>query len=250
MNIGCYLKSIGKTKTELAKELGLSRPTLNLYIDQFESGIKIDNERYDIIFNRLFSECVASKDLFDHKMDAVRFLLERDKKYDIGSLKPEAADMVARIHNIMVNDMSRDGWNKKVYDTIIIFLSRYRDDDIFNELSGYFSDLNSDFDLSELSEHTMAYYSYFYNCFNTILSNHPVLNMEMYDAFLRRREQLSDERAKRNAQKTDNIKAILNSKLREVELEYQENGVDISEEELLSELVRRMRGNTLHTSNN
>lgn len=249
MNIGKYLKSIGITKTDLAKELGLSRPTLNLYIDQFESGKKIENERYDIIFTRLFSERVVSKELFDHKMDAVRFLLERDKKYDIGSLKPEAADMVARIHNIMVNDLSRDGWNKKVYDTIIIFLSRYRSDDIFNELSGYFSDLNSDYDLSEISEHTMAYYSYFYNCFNTIISEQPVLDLEKYDAFLRRRAQLSEERAKRNAKKSDNIKAMLNSKLKEVELEYQETGVDISEEELLSELVRRMRGDALHNSN-
>lgn len=242
MNIGQYLKSIGKTKTELAEELNLSRPTLNQYIDLFESGKKIENERYDIIFNRLFSERLDNKDLFKRKLDAVKFLLERDKKYDIGSLTPEAADLVARIHNIMVNDLSSDDWNRKVYDTVSIILTRYRSDVIFSELSGYFSDLNSDVDLAGISSQTKAYYSFFYKCFHELMGGQPDLDSDMYNAFLKRRLQLSGERAKKNAQKAENIKEIISNTLNEIELEFQENGVDASEEELLTELVRRVRG--------
>lgn len=242
MNIGQYLKSIGKTKTDLAEELSLSRPTLNHYIDLFEAGKTIENERYNIIFRRLFSEQVDNKELFERKLDAVKYLLERDKKYDIGSLTPEAADLVARIHNIMVNDLSSADWNRKVYETISIILIRYRNDAIFNELSGYFSDLNSDVDLTGISAQTMAYYSYFYKCFQALLNGQPDLDLDLYNAFLERRAQLSDERAKKNAQKAENIKEILNNTLNEIELEYQENGVEASEDELLTELVRRMRG--------
>ena len=54
-------------------------PTLNQYIELFETGKKIENERYNIIFKRLFSDRTASKELFDQKMKAVKFLLERDK---------------------------------------------------------------------------------------------------------------------------------------------------------------------------
>ena len=173
MNISQYLKLIGITKTQLASELGLSRPTLNLYIEQFESGKKIDNERYDIIFKHLFSDRIESKDIFEQRVNAVKFLLERDKKYDIGSLTPEAADIVARIHSIMVSDLSKSDWNRKVYETVIAFLTRYRSDEFFRELSGYFSDLNSDSDLSGISEQTKTYYSCFYKCFRELI-NHPV----------------------------------------------------------------------------
>ena len=239
MNIGQYLKSVGVTKKELAEEIGLSRPTLNLYIGLFESGKKIENERYDIIFKRLFSDKIVSKELFKHKMDSVKFLLERDKKFDIGSLEPEAADIVARIHNIMVNDMRNDDWDRNVYETIRIILSRYRSDVFFRELSGYFSDLNSDADISMISDQTKAYYAAFYKCFRELINN-PILDVEEYNNFIKRKAQLSAERAKKNAQKSEKIKKIIDNKLKEVEKEFLDNGVELSEEELLTELLRRV----------
>ena len=241
MNIDQYLKLIGKTKTELSEELGLSRPTLNVYIEQYETGKNIENERYAIIFDRLFSDRSVSRTVFDRKMEAVKYLLERDRKYDIGLLNTEAADLVAKIHNIMVSDLSKDNWNRKVYDTVITFLTRYKEDEIFCELSGYFSDLNSDADLSDISNITKAYYSYFYKCFRELVSKRPALDSDNYEAFLNRRTELSEERAKRNAQITDNIKEMINNKLNEVEKEFRENGIEASEEDLIAELVRRMR---------
>lgn len=241
MNISKYLKDIGKTKTELAEELGLSRPTLNLYIELFEEGKRIENERYDIIFDRLFSGRLVNRELFDRKMESVKFLLERDRRYDIGLLSTEAADIVAKIHNIMVDDLSTDGWDRKVYDAVIVFLTRYREDIVFHELSKYFSDLNSDSDLSDISELSKAYYSQFYSFFRYIVNEHPQLDLDNYGAFLVRRSQLSKERAKRNAQRTENIKELISDKLKEVERDFLENGIDASEEELITELVRRMR---------
>ena len=51
-NIKQYLKDIGITQKEFAERLGLSRPTLDTYIDMFEGNQTIPKERYDIIFNR------------------------------------------------------------------------------------------------------------------------------------------------------------------------------------------------------
>ena len=168
-------------------------------------------------------------------------MLERDKKYDIGILTPEAADLVAKIHNIMVNDLSTDNWNKKVYDAVIVFLTCYKKDVFFRELSGYFSDLNFDTDISDISDLSKAYYSCFFKCFREIVNEHPVFDSEDYDAFLKRRAQLSKERAKRNALKSNNIKEVINEKLKEIEKEFLDNGIEASEEDLLAELIRRMR---------
>ena len=242
MNITQYLKALGKTKTELADELGLSRPTLNQYIEMFESGKHIDNERYNIIFNRLFSDESVNRELFDRKMESIKILLERDRKYDIGLLNPEAADLVAKLHNIMVNDLSTNDWDRKVYDTISIFLSRYKEDVFFRNLSGYFSDLNSDSDISDIPDLTKAYYSYFYQCFRKLITEQPVYIPEEYNSFLERRNRLIQEKAERNAQKTERIKELINSTLIEVEKEFLENGIEASENDIVSELLRRMRG--------
>lgn len=242
MNINQYLKSIGKTKSELATELEISRPTLNQYIDIYETGQKIENERYNIIFSRLFSNQQAGRDLFERKLYSIKSLLERDKKYDIGSIEPGAADLVARIHNNMVNDMSKGEWDAKVYDWIIILLSRYRDYPIMRELAGYFSDLNSDSDISELAESSKAYYAYYYECFKRIRENPPEYNPEMYNEFLSRKEQLKKEREERNKALDEKVQKRLDGVVKDVMDEFQKKGIDVTEDEILNELARRMNG--------
>ena len=242
MKINQYLKNIRKTKTELAEDLGLSRPTLNQYIELFESGQKIENERYDIIFNRLFAERQFGKEVFDKKMEAVKFLLERDRKYDIGSLSPEAADIVARVHNNMVRDMDDEQWDKKVYDSILIILSSYKKSAIIRSLAEYFSDLNSDSDLSDLSEETKSYYSYFYMCFHRIVDAPPKFDEDSYKDFLLRKSELHAKREKQKESRSNNIKERMVSILKDVEIEFQLNGIEASEDEIMTEVIRRIRG--------
>lgn len=243
MNINQYLKSIGVTKSELAEEIGLSRPTLNQYIKLFEIGETIENERYDIIFKRLFSDRQANKELFEKKMDGVKFLLERDKKYDIGSLRPEAADIIALIHNNMVQDMSKDDWDKKVYNAISIFLMGYRTNRAIRELAGYFSDLNLDSDLSELSEQSKAFYGYFYKCFNKYIDEIPEFDKEAYEAFVNRRKEILNIREERNNKISKNVKLIIDKVIKEVENEYRENGKEATEDEIMMEVIRRININ-------
>lgn len=242
MNINQYLKSIGKTKIELAEELGLSRPTLNQYIELYETGQKIENERYDIIFKRLFSGQQVDRELFEKKLISIKNLMERDKKYDIGCLKPEAADLVARIHNNMVHDMSDGEWSEKVYDAILILLSRYNDYPIMRELAGYFSDLNSDSDLSDLSEESKAYYAYYYSCFREIRDNPPKYDPNIYNEFLERKEQLAKEREERKKSRKKKVQDRLDSVVKEVLSEFQKSGIEATEDEIMNEVVRRMNG--------
>ena len=54
MKIKEVLKRYKLTLKELADILGLSRPTLNRYIDQFEKDEKISNNLYQYIFTEIF----------------------------------------------------------------------------------------------------------------------------------------------------------------------------------------------------
>lgn len=240
MNISQYLKALGKTKTELAGELRLSRPTLNQYIETFEAGQTIENERYNIIFKRLFSDRQIDRGLFEKRVEAVRYLLERDEKYDIGCLEPEAADIVARIHNNMVRDMSKGDWDRKVYDAILILLVGYNNNTVMRELAGYLSDLNSESDLSELSSQSKAYYSYYYTCFRRILDNPPSFDADSYESFIERKAELSAYRERTKAQTEQKVRTRLDNIIKEVGAEFKNNGVEATEDEIFTEVIRRM----------
>ena len=241
MNVSAYLKSIGKTKRELAVDIKLSRPTLDQYIKVYESGERIDNERYQIIFERLFRDTTMGREEFDRVILSIKLLLERDKKYDIGEISTLAADIVVRIHNIMVNDMESDNWNKRFYDGLLVVLANYHKVDIMREVIEYFSDLNSDFDLSCLSEESKAYRAYFYNCFRAIVDKAPNYNEELYNQFLLRKEELKAGRKKAREVINNSIKDRFQNILEEVQQESINKGVEISENEIMAEVVRRIQ---------
>ncbi len=242
MDINEFLKRINKTKTELAPELGISRPTLNQYIELYEKGNDIENDRYNIIFQRLFSNPNMDREGFDRQLESIKYLLERDKRYDIGALDPGAADIVADVHDRMISDMSGGEWEKKVYDGILIVLSQYRIQPIMRELMGYFSDLNSDVNLDDIQDDSKAYYSYYYRVFREIVNTPPAYSDEEYKAFLKRREEISRERILRSNKKTESIRKKIDEILREVEDDYQKKGIDANETEVLSEMIRRIKG--------
>lgn len=241
MNIKDFLKSIAKTKSELAKDLELSRPTLNQYIEMYETGKKIENERYNIIFDRLFSDEEMTRKQFDINLASVKFLLERDRKYDIGNLNPEDADMVARIHNKMIQDLGKNNWNKKVYDTILILLENYRSDTVMNELACYYSDLNSNSDLSDLSEKNKTYYSYYNMVLGKIEDKEPKYNDDEYKQFLRRRDEIREEKRESIDLKSKKIRRKMQQILADVEKEFIQKKEDVSEYEIMHEVIRRMK---------
>ena len=177
------------------------------------------------------------------KIEGVKFLLERDRKFDIGSLKPEAADIVAQIHNLMVQDMSKADWDKKVYDAISIFITNYRNNDLFRQLTSYFSDLNLDSDLSGLSEQTKAYYGCFYKFFREIIIKKPKFDENEYENFIKRKEEILKIREEKNNRTAKKVKNLVEKVLKELEVEYQEKGIEASEDEIMMEVIRRINNN-------
>ncbi len=72
MNIKGQLKSIDVKVSKLAGGLGVSRPTLDSYIDLYERGEKIPNAKYQEVFSYLFDKENASAIEFAQKYDYVK----------------------------------------------------------------------------------------------------------------------------------------------------------------------------------
>lgn len=127
MRIKEYLRNFGIPLVKFAAELGLSRPTLDLYIDLYESGDLIPKERYDIIFHELFDDRTSDKTEFLKRIIRLKSLLQRDEKLGILGLSVDAADQISEIYGLMIEDMKNDDWNREIYEFIDILLKNYRD---------------------------------------------------------------------------------------------------------------------------
>ena len=194
-NIKEYLKAIGISKQEFANEIKLSRPTLDAYITAYENGETIPRERYQIIFDDLFGE--------ELEVDAFR-----DERLGTEKLDAGATDMVSRLKDRMFQDMSQGDWNQSVYAFIDMLITSYRQNVIFETLAEYFTYLNRSEMDDSVSDDQIPYFAQYYRVFDSLLKNPTSYEKTDYEAFMRRREQLINDRIKAQEQKEEKIKKL------------------------------------------
>ena len=164
------LKKVGVTKQDLANILKLSRPTLDAYIDMYERGSMIPKKRYQIVFDRLF-ETELSGSEFEKALSSVNYLLERDKKYNIDDLDPDAADCLYDIYNEASCDLHKGGWNKDVYSFICYLIKHYRKRNGLLLLASYFCYMYVDRKKMDVEVDKVGYFVKFYDFFSALNKN-------------------------------------------------------------------------------
>lgn len=235
-NIKQYLKDIGITQKEFAERLGLSRPTLDTYIDMFEGNQTIPKERYDIIFNRLFGAKKASADEFQMRLQKVENLLNRDQKYGTSDLSAEAADYVSSVVNTMTKDLKEENWNKDVYIFINILISNYRKNEIFQQLVEYFIYLNNIRSIEQIEEKQKSYFANMYKAFHGLIESPDFYCEKDYEDFLVRCDEIKKEKIKRNDERKNNLK----KRIKDMVVEHEKKGIDLSEEEIIEAIKRQL----------
>lgn len=238
-----YLKEVEITQKQLAKKLGLSRPTLDAYIDMYEQGETIPKEKYAIAFDRLFSKKLPKEEFYD-SIESLSYLLKRDFRYGTSDLSPEASDMVSSIMQSMKKDMSNNEWDEDAYIFLNSFIQNYRSNEVFYYLSKYFVYLNTSRDLNEITDEQIPYMANFYKTFRNMLAHGNVYDESDYQAYIERCLQLRSERNSNRNSKRKKIEEIIDSKL----LEYENKGIELSETELVDivkkELLSEKGNNT------
>ena len=235
-NIKKYLKEVGVTQKEFAERIGLSRPTLDTYIEMFECGQTLPKERYDIIFKRLFDSKTVSAKEFENTLQQLENLLNRDQKYGTSDLSPEAADYVSLIVRNMTKDFKVDGWNKDVYTFINILISNYRNNEIFKQLVEYFIYLNNIKEINSIEENQKPYFANLYKTFHGLINEPKIYEVEDYQAFISRCIEIKDEKKKQNNERKDKLK----KKIQTMIIEYEKKGMDLSEVEILEEIKNQL----------
>ena len=235
-NIKEYLKAIGISKQEFANEIKLSRPTLDAYIAAYENGETIPRERYQIIFDDLFSE-ELEVDAFQETLKRLKNLLDRDERLGTEKLDAGAADMVSRLKDRMFQDMSQGDWNQSVYAFIDMLITSYRQNVIFETLAEYFTYLNRSEMDDSVSDDQIPYFAQYYRVFDSLLKNPTSYEKTDYEAFMRRREQLINSRIKAQEQKEEKIKKLIFDTAKELE----ETGIAATDAEILKAVLEKLQ---------
>lgn len=235
-NIKQYLKDVGITLKEFAERIGLSRPTLDTYIEMFESGQTIPKERYNIIFKRLFDVDTGSAEAFFKNLKQVENLLSRDQKYGTNDLEPVAADYVSLIVRNMSRDLKIADWNKDVYTFINILISNYRKNEIFKQLVEYFIYLNDIRSVETIKKNQIPYVANIFRAFHSLAQDPSVYDEQDYQDFLKRCFEIREDKKKL----TDERKNKLKERIQNMIVEYEKKGIDLSEEEIIEAITNQL----------
>lgn len=231
-----YLKDVGITQKEFAERIGLSRPTLDTYIEMFEQGQTIPKERYDIIFKRLFGSDNDSPEEFAENLCQVENLLRRDQQYGTSDLDPEAADYVSLIVRNMNKDLKEAGWNKDVYTFINILISNYRENAIFQQLVEYFIYLNDIRPVETIKEEQIPYFANIFRAFHSLSVNPSVYDNQDYQDFLKRCAEIREDKKKATDERKDKLKRRIQNLI----TDYEKKGIDLNEEEIIEAIKKQL----------
>ena len=230
-----YIKEIGISKQELASKLLLSRPTLDAYIDLYESEKVIPKERYRIAFSRLFDKEMDA-DNFYSVLDSIKFLLERDNRLGVDNLEPDRADIVSRVIEKMSKDMESDSCNLDVYKFIEMLIRNYHGNVIMERLAEYFVYFNNG-KIDELPrDEQVAYYANFYRCFDNLLNDPSGYDSKDYKKFMERRKNVCRGIQEENQKQKEEVSKLIQDAARELEA----SGQKVTSEEIIKMLARKL----------
>lgn len=227
INVKNQLKNLGITLAEFADKLQISRPTLDSYIQIFESGDKIPKEKYQTIFNKLFGKEINDKDKFFSTLAKYQRLIERDRVLGTSELNPKRTDVMNSVIREMKKDMVLDDCNEDIYRFINMLIRSYRNEPMFEKMVNYFLVLNGQKEVDFIKDNKV-YLSNFCKVFYGIKNNMLEIDEEYLDIFYKRRDEIIQKRHKLKRTINKKLSDIINVKIEEL-TQLGINDIDINQ---------------------
>lgn len=224
MSIKVILKEYDCTLSEFANALFLSRPTLNSYIKAYESNRKIPNKKYQILFNRLFSEKIT-KEQFYEIMEKCNILVAKDQILETTELSPQRTDIIISIVDDIKEDLNSNNADENIYKFIRMIINYYKKLPILKDLSNYFLSLNSKIDYKDLNKKEKEKVLQLYQFFCNLKEDNISIDIKIWEKkFQERIKELQNKNKEIEKKINDQIKKII-----EQEIKKQiQNGKDLS----------------------
>ena len=193
MEIKKNLKSLDIKISKLATELGVSRPTLDAYIEYYENGQQIPNEGYQKIFEYLFSGEEINSVEFAQRYDYVKRVMLADARTGAElSLRAKRGNAVVK--NI-VDILDSGTLEEPLVEFINLFINN-KDKDLVKAIYYYFNFTNGFIDLSnvDVEEKNKALFSQLSKLFNDYQNDSIELLADYYEQIVDKNKRIFDKK--------------------------------------------------------
>ncbi len=189
MEIKKNLKALDIKISRLATDLGVSRPTLDAYIEYYEKGQPIPNEGYQKIFEYLFSGEEMSSIEFAQKYDYVKRIMLADARS--GAEKIIHEERATRLHDNIKQALDTGTIDSHLVEFINLFINN-RNNELVKNIYMYFNYANGFADLSqrEVELKEKALYSQLAKLFSNYNNDSIECLDEYYNRLLDKNKQL------------------------------------------------------------
>lgn len=194
MEIKRQLKNLDVKISRLAQGLGISRPTLDSYIESYENGQQIPNEKYRKIFDYLFTDDVQSTIEFAKRLDYVKRVFLQTESNEIAESKEQS--IRSNISDFAYKTKSGDGFLE-----FINLLIDNRSVDLVNAISDYFNYVNGfkQYEESLENDKRKALFAWLYKIFYQYNANKIEIDESSYNGFVEKSEKVYKKRISNSA---------------------------------------------------
>ena len=159
MDIKEYLKSIHMTQKELADRLGLSRPTLDTYIQMFQRNEPLPRDKYQVVFEQLFTDPVRGDKEFRETLDEYALFLKQDQVLETNGMSTEEAYIMSLVIQEIKKDLCKNDANIDIYIFINLLIHNYRKNPVLMQMVEYFLLLYSRKNVNDIAEDEKVFLS-------------------------------------------------------------------------------------------
>lgn len=222
------LKQSGVTLSQFASDLNISRPTLDNYIDIYDSGHHISNTFYHDIFDFLFENSNISDDDFIKRyryMKNYYGFSSGEAQITVSKLKSsyttpkgEYMEVIDEIIGHLNSDKMNPDTPLETYKMILKTL-KMNSDELFN-LYKFYSIFSGNEKLGLVNDDEKKIYSELYNAMRNIKNTNMPIRESLFEEFTNYANEAYDSKHYH----VDQIKKTLNDKLNEVLLDEIQKG--------------------------
>lgn len=225
MDIKEYLKSIHMTQKELADRLGLSRPTLDTYIQMFQMDEPLPRDKYQVVFEQLFRKPLKEDKEFRETLDKYALFLKQEQVLGTNDMSTEASYIMSLVTQEIKKDLSKNDSNIDIYVFINLLICNYRKNPILMQLVEYFLLLYSRKNVTDIAEDDKVFLSNYHR----LLQNKEkmVFQPKAFDDLL----EYANKSKKVNAMAKEQIQQQMLQKLETKMKQLTDAGIDINSDE-------------------
>lgn len=239
MDIIDTLKEKNISKSRFAVDFGLSRPTLDDYIKRYQNGETLPKDKYQTIFDALFSEPL-SKEGFDKRYKSFKLLLRRDRALKLDDLSADNTDSIIQIVTVLKENVEEGGDNQKLLSFINFLCLNYGRNDIVDIWVKYYAHLNCLVDDIVFTEKEKRYIGCLYHINHALGEDNGELDKidpSFYDEYLAKRNLVMAKKDDRTAFVKDQFSKMIEKYVAEI---VSNSNEEESKEDVLKKVLTKI----------